>query len=162
MRIGGQVNIKASREKVWNVLTDAEVVSRCTPGLKSMEIIEPGKRFRAEGAFAFGAFKVKFTTDVEWLELDPPHRAVMKMVGRGRRNSVKVGSEVLLSDGNDGSTDMQWAARVKVEGTINKLAAKLMQPATSQMTGKFFRCIKKKIERGAGEAAPGGELSVGS
>ena len=148
MRIGGQINIKASRENVWNVLTDAEVVSRCTPGLESMEIIVPGRKYRAEGVLVLGAIKVKFTTDVEWLELDPPHRAVMKMVGRGRRSSFKVGGEALLSDGVDGSTDMQWAAHVKVKGTINKLAARLMKPATSQMTGKFFKCIKKRIESG--------------
>jgi carbon monoxide dehydrogenase subunit G len=148
MHIGGKVNVKASRRAVWSVLTDAEAVSRCTPGLESMEVLVPGRIFRAVGAIGVGSMKVRFTTEVEWLELHPPRRAVMKLSGRGRRSSVQVGSEVLLADGADGSTDMEWAADVTVKGTLDKLAARLMKPATYQMTGEFFNCIKRKIESG--------------
>jgi carbon monoxide dehydrogenase subunit G len=111
-----------------------------------MEVLEPGRRFRAVGALGVGSLKVRFTTEVEWLELYPPRRAVMKLSGRGRRSSVQVGSELLLADGADGSTDMEWSADVTVKGTLNKLAARLMKPVTYQMTGEFFNCIKRKIE----------------
>ena len=151
MRIGGKVNVKASRENVWNVLTDTESVSQCTPGLESLEIIVPGRKFKAVGALVVGAIKVGFKADVEWLELEPPHRAVMKMSGRGRKTSFKVGSEALLSDGVDGSTDLQWAARVKVKGTANKLTARLLKPVINKVMGKFFKCLKKRMESGGGK-----------
>jgi carbon monoxide dehydrogenase subunit G len=147
MNLEGKLNIKASRDVVWSFLTDADSVSRCMPGLESMEILEPGKKFRAVGALGLGTIKVKMNTDVEWLELDAPNQAKMKMTGSGPGSSINVSSQMDLSDGADGSTDMKWSAEVKVVGTIASLASRLMKPVTQKMTGEFFTCVKKKIEK---------------
>ncbi len=147
MNLEGKVNIKASRDVVWSFLTDADSVSRCMPGLESMEILEPGKKFRAVGALGLGTIKVKMNTDVEWLDLDAPNRAKMKMTGSAPGSSINVSSQIDLSDGADGSTDMRWSADIKVVGTIASLASRLMKPVTQKMTGEFFTCIKKKIEK---------------
>ena len=40
MHLEGSVNIKASRETVWQFLTDAQKVSQCAPGVESVEIVE--------------------------------------------------------------------------------------------------------------------------
>ena len=62
-------------EKVWDYLTDPEKVSEPRPGLEKLEIVEPGKKFRATTSIGFGSVKVRFVNDVEWVELDPPNRA---------------------------------------------------------------------------------------
>ena len=146
MLIEGKDNIKASRSDVWQFLTDAESVSKCTPGVESMEIIEPGKKFKAVGALGLGTVKVKFNTTIEWLELEEPDKAKMKMNGTAPGSSIDVGSEVELSDGPGGSTDLVWKADVSIVGSIASLAARLMKPVTAKMTGQFFSCVKKKIE----------------
>ena len=146
MLIEGRDNIRASRAEVWEFLTDAESVSKCTPGVESMEIIEPGKKFKAIGALGLGTVKVKFNTTIEWLELQEPDRAKMKMNGTAPGSSIDVGSEIELADGPDGSTDLIWKADVSVVGSIASLAARLMKPVTAKMTSQFFSCVKKKIE----------------
>ena len=45
MDIEGTERINASRAKVWAFVTDAESVASCTPGVKSVRILEPNKRF---------------------------------------------------------------------------------------------------------------------
>ena len=70
MLIEGKDNIKAKRAQVWKFLTDAESVSKCTPGVESMEIIEPGKKFKAIGALGLGTVKFKFDTTIEWVEFE--------------------------------------------------------------------------------------------
>lgn len=147
MRVEGNVNIKAPPEKVWKVLTDPRKVSQCTPGLESLKIITPGRKFQAVGSLGLGSLKIRFTTDVEWLELEPPRRARMKMNGKASGSSIDVGSEMELVDGPDGSTSMKWSAEVKVLGDIASLAARLMKPVTQKMTGQFFNCLKKKVEK---------------
>jgi carbon monoxide dehydrogenase subunit G len=146
MLIEGKDNIKAARTEVWKFLTDAESVSKCTPGLESMEILEPKKKFEALGALGLGTIKVKFKTTIEWIELDEPNRAKMKMHGTAPGSSIDVMSEVHLKDGAKDSTELDWKADVKVVGTIASLAARLMTPVTKKMTGQFFSCVKKKIE----------------
>ena len=146
MLIEGKDNIKATRREVWKFLTDAESVSKCTPGIESMEILEPGKKFQALGALGLGTVKVKFKTTIEWLELKEPDRATMKMNGTAPGSSIDVGSEIALADGPAGTTDLVWKAEVNVVGSIASLAARLMKPVTAKMTTQFFSCVKKKIE----------------
>ncbi|MEE9263566.1 MAG: carbon monoxide dehydrogenase subunit G [Vicinamibacteria bacterium] len=147
MQFEGKVNIRQSRSEVWAFLTDAEAVSQCMPGLESIEIVTPNKKFRALGALGLGTVKVKMDTDVEWVELDAPNRATVRMNGTAPGSAIDVASEIRLADGADGSTDMEWSAEVKVLGTIASLAARLMKPVTQKLTGQFFTCVKKKLEK---------------
>lgn len=147
MKLEGRVNIRASRDAVWSFLTDAESVSRCMPGVESVEVVVPARKFRAIGALGLGTVKVRMSTDVEWLELDAPNRAKMKMLGSGPGSSVNVSSHMALTDGADDSTDMNWSAEVIVVGTIASLASRLMKPVTKKLTAQFFHCVKTKIEK---------------
>lgn len=146
MQLNGRDNIKASRKEVWEFLIDAEKVSKCTPGLESMEILEPGKKFEAVGALGLGTIKLKFKTVIEWVELVEPDRAKMKMRGTAPGSSIDVSSEMHLSEAGDGTTDLAWTADVNIVGTIASLASRLMKPVTAKMTGQFFSCMKKSIE----------------
>ena len=146
MRFEGKDTIRASRSEVWKFLTDAQSVSKCTPGLESMEILEPNKKFQALGALGLGTVKVKFKTVIEWTELKPPDTARMKMSGTAPGSSIDVVSEVHLADAPNGATEIAWSADVSVVGSIASLAARLMKPVTAKMTQDFFTCVRKKIE----------------
>ena len=146
MRLQGTVNIKASRQKVWEFLTDPHAVSGCAPGVESLEILIPEQKFRAVASVGLGSVKVRFATDVEWVELDAPNRAKMKAHGTAPGSAVDATSEMLLADGPDGSTEMQWSADVVVLGTIASLASRLMGSVTQKLTEQFFQCVKKEIE----------------
>jgi carbon monoxide dehydrogenase subunit G len=146
MHLEGTVNIKASREIVWQFLTDPNKVSQCAPGVETVEIIEPGKKFRAVAAIGFGTVKVRFAGDAEFLELDAPNRA--KIIGHGNApgSAADVTSEMFLSDGPEGSTEMRWTADVVVLGQLASLAARMMTPVSQKLTEQFFASVKKKIE----------------
>jgi carbon monoxide dehydrogenase subunit G len=146
MRFEGKDTIRADRATVWKFLTDADSVSKCTPGLESMEVLEPNKKFQALGALGLGTVKVKFKTVIEWTELKPPERAKMKMNGTAPGSSIDVTSEVHLADAANGTTEIAWSADVSVVGSIASLAARLMKPVTAKMTQDFFTCVRKKIE----------------
>jgi hypothetical protein len=146
MLLEGKDTIKATRSEVFRFLTDAESVAQCTPGLESMEILEPKKKFQALGALGLGTVKVKFKTTIEWTELNEPDSAKMKMSGTAPGSSIDVVSEVKLKEAGKGSTELAWTADVRVVGTIASLAARLMKPVTAKMTTQFFSCVKKKIE----------------
>jgi carbon monoxide dehydrogenase subunit G len=146
MLIEGKDTIKADQATVWEFLTDADSVGKCTPGLESMEIIEPNKKFRALGALGLGTVKVKFNTTIEWTELEEPSHAKMKMHGTAPGSSIDVTSEVDLAETAEGTTELSWKADVRVVGTIASLASRLMKPVTAKMTGQFFSCVKKRIE----------------
>lgn len=147
MHLEGEVAIKAPRAKVWQVLTDPQAVTACMPGIDSFEVVTPGRKFKAVGAIGLGTVKVKFASDVEWVELDAPHRAKMKMRGTAPGSSMDTVSEMFLTDGPDGTTHMKWTADIVVVGTIASLAARLMGGVSKKLTSDFFDCVRKRLER---------------
>lgn len=146
MHLEGSVNIKASRETVWQFLTDPNKVSQCAPGVETVEIVEPGKKFRAVAAIGFGTVKARFAGDAEFLELEAPNRAKIKGHGNAPGSAADVMSEMFLSDGPEGSTEMRWTADIVVLGQLASLAARMMAPVSQKLTEQFFACVKKKIE----------------
>ena len=146
MHFDGTVTIHAARDKVWAFLTDPNEITKCAPGLESLEIITPNEKFRAVASIGFGAVKATFTTDAQWMDLDPPNRARMKMHGKAPGSAVDGTSEMVLSDGADGATILKWSSDVTVIGTIASLAARLMGSVTKKLTDAFFECVRKRIE----------------
>jgi len=146
MQFNGQVIIQAARQRVWEFLIDPQAVSQCAPGLESLTVLDPGKRFEVVAAVGFGTVKVKFVTEVEFTELAPPDRATMRAHGTAPGSAVDVLAEMVLSEAPDGATLLDWKADVTISGTLTSLASRLMGSVTKKVTGAFFECVKKKIE----------------
>ena len=146
MRFEGQTTINAPRQKVWDFLTDPSQVSACAPGVESVEVVEPGRKFSAIASVGLGAAKARFKGEAEFVELDPPTRATSVAHGNAPGSAADVNSVMLLSDGPDGSTVMNWTADIVIRGILASLAARMMGPVTQRLTEQFFDCAKQKIE----------------
>jgi carbon monoxide dehydrogenase subunit G len=146
MQLSGTVTIKAPRQKVWDFLTDPNQVAPCAPGVESVEIVEPGRKFRAIAAVGFGSVKARFSGDGEFVELEAPSRAKIKAHGNASGSAADVMSEMFLSDTAEGSTEMRWTADIVVLGQLASLAARMMTPVSQKLAEQFFVEVKKKIE----------------
>lgn len=146
MHFEGLVNIEAPRDKVWAFLTNAEFVSQCAPGAKEMEVVVPNEKYLAVASVGFGSVLAVFKTAVEIQEMREAEFAKVKAHGDTSDSAVDVTSEMLLSDGVDGSTDLTWKADITVVGKIASVAARMMNSVTKKLTTKFFECFKAQIE----------------
>src|SRR4029079_16017082 len=112
MHLKGNVTINAPRRQVYEFLTDPNQVSQCAPGVESVEIIEPNKRFRGTASIGFGTVKARFVGDVEWVELVAPDRAKMKAHGSAPGSAADVVSEMILTEAEGGATLLSWTADI--------------------------------------------------
>jgi carbon monoxide dehydrogenase subunit G len=145
MQFQGTVSINAPQKKVWQFLTDADFVAKCAPGVESLEIIEPNKKFHAVASIGLGNIKARFATDVEWIELEEPNRAKVKAHGTAPGSATDVIAEMTLLEKGE-QTEMSWKADITVMGTIASLASRMMGNVTEKLTAQFFECVKSKIE----------------
>jgi len=146
MQVSGSTTIKAPREKVWSYLTNPDFVAKCAPGFESMEVVEENKKYKGVGSVGLGSLKVRVSGDVEFVTMEAPTRAVIKGRGTAPGSVVEGTAEMILRDGQSGSTIMDWKADVIVLGTIASLAARMMNSLTQKLGGQFFDCVKKQIE----------------
>jgi carbon monoxide dehydrogenase subunit G len=146
VHLAGTVTIAAPRSKVWAFLTDPEAVAQCTPGLESMTVVEPKRKFRAVASIGLGSIKARFTLDVEWVELQEPEHASAKAHGTAPGSTADVVGELILKEQGASSTELQWSADVTILGTIASLASRMMGSVTEKLAGQFFDCVRKKVE----------------
>jgi carbon monoxide dehydrogenase subunit G len=142
----GTVLIHAPREKIWNCLTDADFVARCAPGVKEMIAIVPNRQYQAVATIGFGSVVAVFRTDVEFLELEPYDRAKVRAHGAASGSAVDATSEMMLSNGTNGATELKWNAEIVVVGKIASIASRMLGSITKSLTTKFFECVKRQIE----------------
>ena len=145
MHFGGKQTLELSQAEAWQFLTDPNRVGQCVPGLQTIAVVD-AKHFNAEVGFGIGSFSAAFTINVEWLELEAPNRACMKMHGSASNSVVDGESEMKLSAVDQNTTNLEWTADVNIGGTLASVANRLMGGVTQKLTGKFFDCMKEKME----------------
>ena len=148
MQLRGDVIIHAARKKVWDFLTDPNQVGRCAPGVEKIETIEPLKKYRGTVMVGLGSVKARFEGDVEILELQEPDQAKLRAHGTAAGSAADAVSEMRLSDGPDGSTQVHWTADINVSGQLASLASRLMEPVSQKLAGQFYDEVRKRIEAG--------------
>lgn len=146
MQVTGSTIIKASRQKVWDYLTNPEFVSKCAPGLEKMEVVESNKKYKATGSVGLGNLKVNISGEIEFVTMEEPDRAVMKGRGSAPGSAVEGTAEMKLRDSEDGATIMDWTADVNVLGTIASLASRMMGSVAQKLSSQFFDCVKAQLE----------------
>ena len=146
MLLKGDVTIHAPRKKVWDFLTDPNQIGPCAPGVEKIETIEPDKKYRGVMSVGLGSVKAKFNGDVEIVELNEPDHAKLKAHGVATGSAADVMSEMTLSNGPDGATNVHWTADVQVSGQLASLASRLMVPVSQKLAGIFYEEVRKRIE----------------
>jgi len=148
MQLKGEVSIRAPRAKVWDFLTDPEQVGLCAPGVESIEVVEPDKRYRGIVSIGLGSVKARFTGEVEILELEEPERAKLRAHGDSGGSVADATSEMRLSDGPDGATIVNWTADINVAGQLASLVSRLMVPVSQKLSDQFYAEVRRRIEAG--------------
>lgn len=146
MYFEGTVEILAAREKVWKFLTDADFVAKCAPGVKEMEVVVPNEKYFAVAKIGFGSIVAVFKTNVAFQELKEPNFARVKAHGEALDSAVDATSEMFLTNGVDGTTQLKWTAEIVVVGKIASIASRMMGSVTKKLTSRFFECVKNQIE----------------
>jgi uncharacterized protein len=145
MRFEGSVPIKASREKVWAFVIDPEQVGPCGPGVEKIDVVDDS-HFKATAKVGIGFINARFNVDMEFAEQQPPDRALIKAHGQAPGSAVDALAEMRLSDGDDGTTVMDWNADVNLSGTLASVGARLIEGTANKMISQTFDCMRAKLE----------------
>ncbi len=145
LHVQGALTIHAPREQVWAFLLDPQAMSRCLPDLQHLEVLQEG-RFRAAVRVGVSFIKGTFTFDVALRDLVAPSRARLTGRGGGLGSAVDVDSTLSLADGEPGTTRLEWAADVRVSGTLATVGARLLQSTVEKKATELFSCLQRQLE----------------
>ena len=145
MHFEGTVAIAAPRDRVWAFLIDPNQVGQCGPGVESIEVIDD-THFKATAKVGVGFISARFVVSMEIADMTPPDAATIKAHGQAPGSAVDATAQMRLSDGDAGSTTMDWSADVNLSGTLASVGARMIDGTAHKMIGQTFECMKSKLE----------------
>src|SRR5438876_6274855 len=149
MKNDGTHEIKATRERVYAMITDPEVLRRCIPGCESLEKTDQDT-YAAIMKAGVGMVKGTFKGNVKLEEMRRPEHYRLAVDGKGGPGFVKGTGDFDLED-QDGATLIRYTGEMQVGGTIAGIGQRMIQGAAKMMASRFFTALEAEAQVGSDE-----------
>ncbi|MBZ0138916.1 MAG: carbon monoxide dehydrogenase subunit G [Pseudorhodoplanes sp.] len=137
MTMSGEVQLPASREVVWTMLNDPEVLKASIPGCETLEKVSDTE-FAAVAVNKIGPVKARFKGRVTLSDLDPPNS--YRIFGQGDggvAGFAKGGAAVTLAE-KDGGTLLTYNVEAQIGGKLAQLGQRLINGVAKKLADQFF------------------------
>ena len=152
MKIEGTQVLHARRERIYQALTDPEVLRRCIPGCERLE--KTGENIYAVTLRAgVGSIKGVFTGNVRLEDLRLPAHYRLVVEGKGQPGFLKGSGDLDLEE-QDGETLIKYQGDVQVGGTIASVGQRMIQGAAKMMASQFFTAVEAEAQTEPNEPPP--------
>ncbi|WP_026381423.1 SRPBCC family protein [Afifella pfennigii] len=143
MKLTGEYQIPAPRERVWGLLNDPDVLRECMPGCEMLETTEEGG-FKARVTTKIGPVKATFNGAVELTNINAPQSYRIEGEGQGGVAGFAKGhADVNLAE-EEGGTRLSYEADVQVGGKLAQLGNRLVGSTAKKLADQFFSCFAEK------------------
>lgn len=148
MTMTGEQQLAASREKVWAMLNDPEVLRLCIPGCETLDKLSDNE-FQAVATNRIGPVKARFKGKVRLSDLNPPNGYRISGEGDGGiAGFAKGGATVALAE-KDGGTLLTYNVEAQIGGKLAQLGQRLVNGAAKKLADDFFVKFAAQVQ-GAG------------
>jgi uncharacterized protein len=152
MKLDGTHQLHAPRERVYQLLTDPEVLKRCIPGCERLEQTADNT-FSVTMKAGVGSIKGLFNGTVRLENLRPPEHLRIVVDGKGTPGFLKGTGDLDLSQENS-TTVVKYAGDVQLGGTIASVGQRMIQATAKMMASQFFTALEAEATTPEGTAPP--------
>ncbi|HSM85588.1 MAG TPA: carbon monoxide dehydrogenase subunit G [Candidatus Limnocylindrales bacterium] len=146
MKIEGTQTIHASRERVFDALTDPAILQKCIPGCEQLEKTGDDQ-YSARLSAGVGPVKGVFTATVSLQDLRRPEHYKLVVDGKGQPGFVKGSGELNFSPDGEATT-IQYSGDVHLGGLLASVGQRMVQGAANMMAGRFFSALENETAEG--------------
>jgi uncharacterized protein len=142
MRIEGTREFAASREAVFDALTDPELVAGSIPALESIEVADRDHWVASVKVSIAPRLRVAF----ELLDRRPPEHARLRAHGKNLGGSATFDTSFDLT-GRDGRTTMSYHAQFTLSGLLGRIGEHALRPIAEHQIERLFRAVEDRVGR---------------
>lgn len=148
MELNGTKWMPATPDRVYQVLTDPDLLTQAMPGLKQLTGVSPGV-YDAVMEMGVAAIRGRYQGTMRILDEDKPHSYRLEMKGQGPGGFVDINLGIALKaqeqDQKDG-TELTYQGTAQVGGKVAGVGQRLMSGVASMILGQFFGRVEKLCE----------------
>lgn len=148
MMIEGAHTFSASREEVWRLLLDPEVIGKTMPGAKEMKLLGDGV-YEGKVKIGIGAITAaEFDVRITLVDMFTPERYTMQIDGRGTLGFTRGTALVELIPASPGpGTLLHYKAEMQVGGKVAAVGQRLLDSVSRMMARQGLEALSTELER---------------
>jgi carbon monoxide dehydrogenase subunit G len=140
MKLEGTHKIAASRERVFQALTDPAILQQCIPGCQEME--KTGEdQYKAKLSAGVGPVKGVFAATITLKDITAPSHFTLVVEGKGQPGFVRGSGSLNLTEEGD-ATNVQYSGDVNIGGMIATVGQRMIQATANLLAGRFFKALE--------------------
>lgn len=147
MKLSGTYEIDAPRDKVFDAITDPNVLQRCIEGCEKM-VKTAENSYDAHLKLGVAGIKGNYVGKVQLQDVKPPQSYTLVMEGKGAPGFVKGTARIRLADRAD-KTELRYEADAQVGGMIAAIGSRLIEAIAKKMADDFFKKFAQQLHPSA-------------
>ena len=147
MQIKDSFVIKAPQETVWQFMFDIPRLSKCVPGIESVEVLDD-KTYRGKLVVRVGPIKSEFSGTITLTEVDAPNRIAGTVEGddKSSASSVKATFTGTLTP-VDGGTEAAFQVDANLRGRLAQFGGPIITATAKKLTAEFAKNLRAELEK---------------
>jgi carbon monoxide dehydrogenase subunit G len=144
VNIEGEYIFDGSREQVWEIMRDPEVLASALPGTQSLDQVSENE-YQGEMQVRIGPVADLFSGNVAISDEVPPESLTMTVEGRGKPGFVKgTGAMKLIAQETD-KTLMQYQGDMQVGGRLASVGQRMMDSVSKSLLKQGLDSINQAL-----------------
>ena len=144
MKIQGEYEFAASRERVWEALLDVDVLASTLPGFQKLEQVGENE-FAGALSLGVGPVQGRFEGRLQLANLKPPESYELQLSGRGAPGFVE-GSGTIILEGEGEATRLSYDLEMKIGGRVAGVGQRLLDMSAKMITKQALGNLARRIE----------------
>lgn len=144
MKIEGEFIFNGTREQVWELVRDPEVLATALPGTQKLELVGENE-YEGTMNVRIGPVAGVFTGRISVANEVLPESFTMNVEGRGKPGFVEGTGDIHLIAQEDGTTLMQYDGDVQIGGRLAGVGQRLIDTVSKSMIRQGLEALNSAL-----------------
>jgi carbon monoxide dehydrogenase subunit G len=140
------VRIDASREELWETISNPDTLTNCVPGAESIDRVSE-RKYTVDITRGVSHLTVSLSGEAEFVEMNPPDYVVT----RANAFDSKTGSDfdilaAMEIQDADGDAQLVYTAEVTYSGGVANINKRVLRPIVKRDINTYFDNVRGEVE----------------
>jgi carbon monoxide dehydrogenase subunit G len=156
MKIEGEYTFDGTRQDVWQIVRDPEVLATALPGTQKLTQVGENE-YEGEINVRIGPVGGTFSGKIIVSQEVPPESYTLSVEGKGKPGFLKGSGDVQLLEQTGAQTLMKYAGEVQIGGRLASVGQRMIDTVSKSMIKQGLETLNQALQKRVGAEGPGGE-----
>ncbi len=144
MEYEGEYLLPTTREVVWTLLMNPDVLAKATPGIQRLEPLEEPGKYKAHYDVRLGAVAGKFEGFFHVKDIVEGESFTLQVYVKGAPGTMDVVGKIMLQADGQG-TLVRYSGKAKATDKLAKFGQRVLKSSARMFTRQFFKKLEKEF-----------------